>query len=156
MNVCIVSGKDTNILSEQINQDVTRIHRLELENKKLSSELEELKLKSFHESSDTILKLEKDNKKLSMTLKQLEELHNKDSEDNVELENRVASLNTKNTQLQEIVATLKETEDKLRIEKDTEIDNLKREVDSLRKRQEKSMNDQLKSLEEENKKLVKV
>ncbi len=40
-------GKDTNILTEQIDKDVTRIHRLELENQKLQSELDTLKREGF-------------------------------------------------------------------------------------------------------------
>lgn len=61
----------------------------------------------------------------------------------------------KTKELSEIVSTMKETEDQLRIEKDTIISNLNKQVDSLRKRQEQSQNEQLNSLEEENKKLVK-
>ena len=37
-------GKDTNILTEQIDKDVTRIHKLEYENQKLQSELQEIKV----------------------------------------------------------------------------------------------------------------
>ena len=38
------AGKDTNILTEQIDKDVTRIHKLEYENQKLQSELQEIKV----------------------------------------------------------------------------------------------------------------
>ncbi len=50
---------------------------------------------------------------------------------------------------------MKETEEQMRIEKDTIISNLTKQVDSLRRRQEQNQNEQINSLEEENKKLVK-
>lgn len=69
---------------------------------------------------------------------------------------KVGQLKSKSKQLEEVVSTLKEAEEQLRIERDTEIDNLHKQVDSLRKRQEQGQNEQLAHLEEENKKLVKV
>ena len=147
---------DTNILSEQIDRDVTRIHRLELENQKLQSELDNLKENGFAESSEKILTLEKENKKLSMTVNQLEELHGKDSDFNVKLEAQISQLQTQNQRSDEIVQTVRESEQQLRVEKETEIENLKKEVSSLRMRQQITQNEQLAYLEEENTKLVKV
>jgi hypothetical protein len=56
----------------------------------------------------------------------------------------------------QVVSTLRESESQLRIERDTEIDNLSKQVDSMRKRQEQGQNEQIGYLEEENTKLVKV
>lgn len=61
----------------------------------------------------------------------------------------------KTKELVEVVSTMKETEEQMRIEKDTIISNLTKQVDSLRRRQEQNQNEQINSLEEENKKLVK-
>ncbi len=58
--------------------------------------------------------------------------------------------------MEAVASALKESEQQLRIERDTEIDNLQKQVDSMRKRQQQSQNEQLQVLEEENKKLVKV
>lgn len=81
-------------MSEQIDKDVSKIHRLELENQKLRSELEEVKRSGFHATGEKILDLEKENKRYSMTVKQLEVLHAKDSEYNVELEKEVTRKNS--------------------------------------------------------------
>ena len=148
-------GKDTNILSEQIDKDVTKIHRLELEVQRLTSELEDARVNGFHESSERILELEKANKKYSITLKQLEVQHTKDSDYNTDLEKELGQKNSQVTELKEVVSTLKESEEQIRIEKDTEIDNLTKQLNSMRKRQEQNQNEQVCHLEEENRKLVK-
>ena len=54
----------------------------------------------------------------------------------------------------QVVTTLKEADQKTRIEKETIIENLTKQIDSLRKRGEQSSNEQTKMLEAENKKLV--
>ncbi len=74
---------------------MTRIHKLELENQKLQSELESVRRSGFAEASEKILDLEKENKKLSMTVKQLEGLHKKESDYNGDLEKEVAVLKSK-------------------------------------------------------------
>ena len=56
--------------------------------------------------------------------------------------------------LVQVVTTLKEADQKTRIEKETIIENLTKQIDSLRKRGEQSSNEQTKMLEAENKKLV--
>ena len=113
-------------------------------------------MNGFHETSERILDLEKDNKKLEMTLKQVEVLRAKDAEYSADLERQLAQAETKNSQLDEVVSTLKESGEQTRIEKETEIENLAKQVDSLRRRQEQNQNEQQRLLEEENRKLVKV
>lgn len=55
--------------SEQLTSNATaRALRLELENRKLLSTIENLKETSFHESSNKILELDKENKKLSINV----------------------------------------------------------------------------------------
>ena len=108
------------------------------------------------ESSERILELEKDNKKYEMTLKQLEVLRAKDAEYMSDLEKQLGQTETKKAQADEVAAALKESGEQLRIEKETEIENLVKQVDSLRRRQEQNQNEQQRLLEEENRKLVKV
>ena len=148
-------NRDTNILSEQLGQELSKIHRLELENRKLRAENEELRLNGFQETSEKLLQLEKENRQYSLTIQQLETSHAKESEVTVTLEKENTHLQVKNKELVEVVSTMKEAEEQVRIEKDTVISNLTKQVDSLRRRQEKSQNEQINCLEEENKKLVK-
>ncbi len=110
----------------------------------------------FRESKNRILELEKENKKYELTVKQLESLHSKDSEYNGEMERQVAQSKTQVQRLEQVVSTMKEAESRLRIEKDTEIDNLSKQVNGLRKRQEQGQNEQIDYLEKENTRLVKV
>ena len=89
-------------MTEQIGHDVSRLHRLELENQKLKSELDSIRLNGIQETSEKILKLEKENKKYSMTLKKLEEVHAKDTECNVNLEKDLAKLKSQNAHLEAV------------------------------------------------------
>lgn len=79
-----------------------------------------------------------------------------DADFNDHLEGRIDQLQTKNTELEEVISAMREAEDQSRIERETEVDNMTKQIDSLRKRQEKSQNGQMAHLEEENRKLVKV
>jgi len=114
-------SRDTNILSEQLGQELSKIHRLELENQKLRVENEELRLNGFQEVSEKILKLEKENKQYSLTIKQLESSHSKDAEMTVTLEKENNHLAIKNKELSEIVETMRETEEQTRIERKQEV-----------------------------------
>eukprot|EP00095_Tigriopus_kingsejongensis_P007000 maker-scaffold430_size173499-snap-gene-0.51 protein:Tk07000 transcript:maker-scaffold430_size173499-snap-gene-0.51-mRNA-1 annotation:"PREDICTED: girdin-like" len=147
-------GKDTNILTEQMGHDVTRIHRLELENQQLLSQLEDAKVDGFHKSSEKILELEKQNKKYSITIKQLMQEKAKDEQCHVQLEAEVSQAKSKIKELDTVVSTLESGKDILCIEKDTQIENLCVQVDSLRKRQEASQNEQSRFLGDENRKLI--
>ncbi|XP_059095121.1 girdin-like isoform X2 [Tigriopus californicus] len=148
-------GKDTNIFTEQIGQDVTRVHRLELENQRLMSELENAKERGFSEFSGKILELEKENKRHSITIVQLQQQREKDEDYHAQLNNQLRRSESKIKELNTVVAALKEVEEQLSIEKNTEIDNLQTQVDSLRKRQESSQNEQLAQIQEENLNLIK-
>ena len=68
----INSKQDTNILTEQLGEGMSRIHRLELELKRLRQENEDLKLDKFHADANKMLALETENKKLSLTIQQLQ------------------------------------------------------------------------------------
>ena len=65
---CLGSGD--NSLSEQLSSNAqARALKLELENRRLLSTIDNLKESSFHESSNKILELEKEKKKLSLKVK---------------------------------------------------------------------------------------
>ena len=85
-----------------------------------------------------------------------QETHAKDADNTVSLEGELNQAVTKTQQMEQIVDTLKQSEQQIRIEKDMVIENLNTEIESLRKRQEQTMNEQVNFLEDENKKLVKV
>ena len=146
---------DTNILTEQLGEGMSRIHKLELENNRLRQENEDLKLNKFHADSQKMLALETENKKLSLTIQQLQKSTAKDVETNASLQTEIRAHETKSQQFEQKIAALKEATDEYRIEKETEIENLNRQVDSMKKRQEKSNNEQIANLESENKKMVK-
>ena len=149
------AGQDTNILTEQIDKDVTRIHKLELENARLLSELEDLRVNGVKESSVRILELEKANKKHEMSARQSENLRVKDSESITALEKALMKAETNVKRLEDVVATMREEESQLRIERDTEVDNLTKQVCSMRQRQEQGHNEQIANLDQENTRLVK-
>ena len=85
-----------------------------------------------------------------------QETHAKDADNTVSLEGELNQAVTKTQQMEQVVDTLKQSEQQIRIEKDMVIENLNKEIESLRKRQEQTMNEQVNFLEDENKKLVKV
>jgi hypothetical protein len=69
---CVLSplGSGDNSLSEQLSNNAqARALKLELENRRLLSTIDNLKESSFHESSYKILELEKDKKRLSLKVK---------------------------------------------------------------------------------------
>lgn len=65
---------DSNVLSEQLGHGMSKIHKLELENRKLRQENDDLRLNKFHEEAGKILELETENKKLSLTIQQLQKV----------------------------------------------------------------------------------
>lgn len=148
-------NNDTNIMSEQLSKDTARMHRLELDNQRLKSDIEDLKMNGIKEQSEKCLKLERENKCQALTIKQLQETHAKDADNTVSLQGELNQVVTKSQQMEQIVETLKQNEVQTRVEKDMIIENLNKEIESLRKRQEQTLNEQLRFLEEENKKLVK-
>ena len=59
-------------MSEQMSKDTAKMHRLELENQRLKSEIEDLKMNGIKEQTEKCLKLERENKCQSLTIKQLQ------------------------------------------------------------------------------------
>merc|ERR1712088_1249912 len=118
---CRYFGKgesDTNIMTEQLSKDTAKMHRLELDNQRLKSEIEDLKLNGIKEQTEKCLKLERENKCQKLTIKQLQETHAKDADNTVSLEGELNQAVTKTQQMEQIVDTLKQSEQQIRIEKD--------------------------------------
>ena len=68
------SGKDLNILSEQLGKDaVSRVHRLELENQRLLRELEASKTERSKIEKEVAIEYEMENKKVQASISRLEE-----------------------------------------------------------------------------------
>ena len=68
------SGKDLNILSEQLGKDaVSRVHRLELENQRLQRELEAAKTERNKIEKEVAYEYEMENKKVQASISRLEE-----------------------------------------------------------------------------------
>ena len=59
-------------MTEQLSKDTARMHRLELENQRLKSDIEDLKMNGIKEQTDKCLKLERENKCQALTIKQLQ------------------------------------------------------------------------------------
>ena len=115
-----LSGKnDTNILTEQLGEGMSRIHKLELEIQKLRKENEDLKLNKFHADAEHALKLETENKKLSLTVTQLQKNTSKDAEANAKLQEEMRNLESTKEKLEQKVEALKEADEQYRIEKET-------------------------------------
>ena len=150
------SGKSGNVYSEQLEKDVSLVHRLELENKKLASQLEDAKVRGFQENAEAILSLEKENKRYSLTIKQLESLRAKEEQCTIDLESQLSQSLSKIKQMEQIQLTMRDNEEQSNIEHETEVEELQKRIESLRKRQEHGQNDQVRFLEEENKKMAKV
>ena len=128
-------SQDTNILTEQLGEGMTRIHRLELELKRLRQENEDLKLDKFRADANKMLALETENKKLSLSIAQLQKTNAKDVENNANMQQEVRSYEKQSHQLEQKMAALKEAEEQYKIEKETIIENLNKQVDSMKKRQ---------------------
>lgn len=47
----LIGSNDTNIMSEQLSKDTAKMHRLELENQRLKSEVDDLKMNGFKEQT---------------------------------------------------------------------------------------------------------
>lgn len=59
-------------MSEQLSNGTAKMHRLELENQRLKSEVEDLKMNGIKEQTEKCLKLERENRCQALTLKQLQ------------------------------------------------------------------------------------
>ncbi|CAG9818185.1 unnamed protein product [Phaedon cochleariae] len=97
-----------NSLSEQLtNNAQARALRLELENKRLLSAIDNLKESSFHESATKISELEKEKKKSALRCEQLQESCDRLTRQNAELESLFKNAIQENRKLQDSIDTQK-------------------------------------------------
>ena len=101
------SGTGSQAMSEQLmNKDSLLIHKLELENQRLRSELDEVKLNGLREQSEKLLELEQEVKRKDLTLRQVEAERSKDTSQFVTLEKELHQSTNKVQQLEQVKSTL--------------------------------------------------
>ncbi|KAH8339783.1 hypothetical protein KR074_006977 [Drosophila pseudoananassae] len=110
-----------NSLSEQLtNNAQTRALKLELENRRLTAALEQLKESSFHESTSKMLELEKEKKKLSLKIEQMQENILRLTQQNTELEGVFKNALEDNKKLQDAVDSRQKSYDRQSLERDAD------------------------------------
>ncbi|XP_023174149.2 girdin isoform X2 [Drosophila hydei] len=110
-----------NSLSEQLtNNAQTRALKLELENRRLTAALEQLKENSFHESTSKMLELEKEKKKLSLKIEQMQENIQRLTQQNVELESVFKNALEENKKLQDAVDNRQKSYDRQSLEREAD------------------------------------
>ncbi|XP_049872218.1 protein Daple isoform X2 [Pectinophora gossypiella] len=126
-----------NSLSEQLTSNAqARALKLELENKRLLSTIDNLKEQSLLESSDKILELEKEKKRLTLKCEQLQENCNRVVQQNSELEEVFKNALEENRKLQDSLDSQKVFIDRQSIDRDSEknkLQDFERHLESLTK-----------------------
>ncbi|XP_053604455.1 protein Daple [Plodia interpunctella] len=126
-----------NSLSEQLTSNAqARALKLELENKRLLSTIDNLREQSILESGDKILELEKEKKKLSLKCEQLQENCNRLMQQNSELEDVFKNALEENRKLQDSLDSQKAFIDRQSIDRDSEknkLQDFEKHLESLTK-----------------------
>lgn len=110
--------------------------KLELENKRLLSTIDNLKEQSLLESSDKILELEKEKKRLALKSEQLQENYNRLVQQNSELEEVFKNALEENRKLQDSLDSQKAFIDRQAIDRESEklkLQDFERHVESVTK-----------------------
>ncbi|XP_043071356.1 girdin isoform X3 [Drosophila grimshawi] len=130
-----------NSLSEQLtNNAQTRALKLELENRRLTAALEQLKESSFHESTSKMLELEKEKKKLSLKIEQMQENIQRLTQQNVELESVFKNALDENKKLQDAVDNRQKSYDRQSLERDADrqkLSDAEEHVETLNKEKQR-------------------
>ncbi|KAH8322816.1 hypothetical protein KR059_007152 [Drosophila kikkawai] len=130
-----------NSLSEQLtNNAQTRALKLELENRRLTAALEQLKESSFHETSGKMLELEKEKKKLSLKIEQMQENVQRLTQQNMELEGVFKNALEENKKLQDAVDSRQKSYDRQSLERETDRQKLadaEQHVETLNKEKQR-------------------
>ncbi|GBP57950.1 Protein Daple, partial [Eumeta japonica] len=126
-----------NSLSEQLTSNAqARALKLELENKRLLSTIDNLREQSLLESSDNILELEKEKKKLTLKCEQLQENYNRLVQQNSELEEVFKNALEENRKLQDSLDSQKTAIDRQAIDRESEkikLQDFERHLEALTK-----------------------
>ncbi|XP_064547414.1 protein Daple isoform X2 [Drosophila montana] len=130
-----------NSLSEQLtNNAQTRALKLELENRRLTAALEQLKESSFHESTSKMLELEKEKKKLSLKIEQMQENIQRLTQQNVELESVFKNALEENKKLQDAVDNRQKSYDRQSLEREVDrqkLSDAEQHVETLNKEKQR-------------------
>ncbi|XP_016966294.1 girdin isoform X2 [Drosophila biarmipes] len=138
-----------NSLSEQLtNNAQTRALKLELENRRLTAALEQLKESSFHESTTKMLELEKEKKKLSLKIEQMQENIQRLTQQNVELEGVFKNALEENKKLQDAVDSRQKSYDRQSLEREADrqkLSDAEQHVETLNKEKQRiqTLNDSI-------------
>ncbi|XP_016926278.2 girdin isoform X3 [Drosophila suzukii] len=138
-----------NSLSEQLtNNAQTRALKLELENRRLTAALEQLKESSFHESTSKMLELEKEKKKLSLKTEQMQENIQRLTQQNVELEGVFKNALEENKKLQDAVDSRQKSYDRQSLEREADrqkLSDAEQHVETLNKEKQRiqTLNDSI-------------
>ncbi|XP_070070701.1 girdin isoform X4 [Drosophila takahashii] len=138
-----------NSLSEQLtNNAQTRALKLELENRRLTAALEQLKESSFHESTSKLLELEKEKKKLSLKTEQMQENIQRLTQQNVELEGVFKNALEENKKLQDAVDSRQKSYDRQSLEREADrqkLSDAEQHVETLNKEKQRiqTLNDSI-------------
>ncbi|CAH2241722.1 protein Daple [Pararge aegeria] len=126
-----------NSLSEQLTSNAqARALKLELENKRLLSTIDNLREQSLLESSDKVLEQEKEKKRLTLKCEQLQENCNRLKQQNSELEEVFKNALEENRKLQDSLDKQKSFMDRQAIDRDSEknkLQDFERHLESLTK-----------------------
>lgn len=126
-----------NSLSEQLTSNAqARALKLELENKRLLSTIDNLREQSLLESSDKVLELEKEKKRLTLKCEQLQENCNRVMQQNSELEEVFRNALEENRKLQDSLDSQKTFIDRQAIDRDSEknkLQDFEKHLESLTK-----------------------
>lgn len=126
-----------NSLSEQLTSNAqARALKLELENKKLLSTIDNLREQSLLESSDKVLELEKEKKRLTLKCEQMQENCNRLMQQNSELEDVFKNALEENRKLQDSLDSKKAFIDRQAIDRDSEknkLQDFEKHLESLTK-----------------------
>ncbi|KAH8301090.1 hypothetical protein KR018_001331 [Drosophila ironensis] len=130
-----------NSLSEQLtNNAQTRALKLELENRRLTAALEQLKESSFHESTSKMLELEKEKKKLSLKIEQMQENIQRLTQQNAELEGVFKNALEENKKLQDAVDSRQKSYDRQSLEREADrqkLSDAEEHVETLNKEKQR-------------------
>lgn len=126
-----------NSLSEQLTSNAqARALKLELENKRLLSTIDNLREQSLLESTDKILELEKEKKRLTLKCEQLQDNCNRVMQQNSELEDVFKNALEENRKLQDSLDTQKTSIDRQSIDRESEknkLQDFEKHLESLTK-----------------------
>ncbi|KAK3093661.1 hypothetical protein FSP39_018593 [Pinctada imbricata] len=147
------SGLNSTLSNQLTETTNAKILRLELENRRLSQQLEDMKENAVIENTALTLQLEKENQRLTKKVEKLQENDQGSAQKMYELEQLNDQLQQDKEQMSQMMEKVKESSDRQIKELERENDNLSHTVEVIRARNEQTNDARVKDLERENKRL---